>query len=165
MKKPKLAVTSIDKPIAELAGKTDHKTLATWALDCAERVLPYFENKYPEDDRPRRAIEAGQAWVRTGVFKMAEIRRDALGSHAAAREVKEDDAARSAARAAGQALATAHVPTHALAATIYAATAVRNATNPDDADAATVKEREWQYQHLLQLQENLWPLNHKLSRT
>jgi hypothetical protein len=153
MNKPKLAVTSMDKPIAELAGKTDHKTLATWALDCAERVLPYFENKYPEDDRPRRAIEAGRAWVRTGVFKMADIRKDALGSHAAAREVKEDNAARSAARAAGQALATAHVPTHALAAAIYAATSVRDA-NPGD-DAATVKEREWQYKHLRQLKENL----------
>jgi len=154
MKKRKMAVTSMDKPIADLAGRTDHKTLATWALDCAERVLPFFENKYSEDDRPRQAIEAGRTWVRTGVFKMADIRRDALGSHAAAREVKEDNAACSAARAAGQALATAHVPAHALAAAIYAATAVRDVTNPDDADAATVKEREWQYQHLLQLQEN-----------
>jgi len=150
MKKRKMAVTGMDKPIAELAERTDKKTLAIWALDCAERVLPYFEDKCLEDGRPRRAIEAGRSWIRTGVFKMADIRKDSLGSHAAAREVK-DDAARSAARSAGQALATAHVAAHALAAAIYAATAVRDATNADS-DAATVKEREWQYQHLIRLQ-------------
>ena len=45
------------------------------------------------------------------MFKMADIRESSLAAHAAAREVKEnDDAARSAARAAGQAVATAHVP-------------------------------------------------------
>jgi hypothetical protein len=151
MKRPKLAVTNMDRPIAELARKTNHKILAIWAADCAERVLPYFEEKYPEDNRPRKAIEALREWVRTGVFRMADVRKTALAPHAAARDVKEDNAARSAARAAGQALATAHVPAHALAAAIYAATAVRDATNSPDADIATTKERDWQYQHLLRL--------------
>ncbi|MDD1706096.1 MAG: hypothetical protein LUQ12_03545 [Methanoregulaceae archaeon] len=85
---------------------------------------------------------------------MADIRRTALASHAAAREVPEYHAARSAARAAGQALATAHVPAHALAAAVYAATAVRDAASSADADIATTREREWQYQHLLRLREN-----------
>jgi len=137
--------------IAELAERTDHKTLATWALDCAERVLPYFERRYPEDDRPRVAIETGRSWVKTGVFRMAVIRKAALDSHSAAREVKGDAAARSAARAAGQAVATAHVPKHALAAAVYAATAIRDATHLTNADAAMTKEREWQYQHLAEL--------------
>src|SRR5659263_434671 len=75
MKKPKLAVTDKDNIIAELAGKTGHKTLGVWACDCAERALPYFENKYPQDNRPRLAIEAGRAWVKTGVFRMADIRK------------------------------------------------------------------------------------------
>jgi hypothetical protein len=153
--KMKKSILAIKNPregkIAELAKKTDNKTLATWALDCAERVLPYFESKYPEDDRPRAAVETGRAWVKTGVFKMAVIRKAALDSHSAARDVKDDDVARSAARAAGQAVATAHVPTHALAAAVYAATAIRDATRPANADAATTKEREWQYQHLIKL--------------
>ena len=34
--------------------------MAAWAADCAERVLPLFEAAYPEDDRPRRAIETGR---------------------------------------------------------------------------------------------------------
>jgi len=150
-----LAVTDMDKPIAELARKTDHKTLAIWAADCAERVLPCFEEKYPEDTRPRKAIEACRDWARTGVFRMADVRNTSLAAHAAAREVKEDNAARSAARAAGQAIATAHVPAHAMAAAIYSATAVRDAASSPDTDRAAKRERDWQYQHLLRLREKL----------
>jgi hypothetical protein len=149
----KIVKTSMDEAIEELAGSTDHHTLATWAADCAERVLPYFEEKSPEDTRPRDAIEALRTWVTTGVFRMADIRKGSLAAHAAARSLEEDDAARSAARAAGQALATAHVPRHALAAALYAATAVRDATPAPDADAATLRERDWQYQHLRELGE------------
>ena len=151
MKKSRLAVRNLHEgKIAELAEKTDHKTLATWALDCAERALPFFESKYPGDGRPRVAIETGRTWAKTGVFTMAVIRKAALDSHAAAREAR-DDVARSAARAAGQAVATAHVPAHALAAAAYAATAFRDATCPASADAATKREREWQHQHLVRL--------------
>ncbi len=152
MEKPKLVKTGLDKQIAELVGKTDRKTLAVWACDCAERVLPYFEKKYPEDNRPRRAIEAGRAWASTGVFKMADVRKAALAAHTAAREVEEDNAARSAARAAGQALGTAHVPNHSVAAAIYAATAVRDGVEATNADTAVLQERDWQYHHLLELQ-------------
>jgi len=143
----------MDKSIEELVCRTDHRKLAIWAADCAERVLPYFEERNPEDDRPRKAIEATRAWAKTGVFKMADVRKTALAAHAAAREVEEDDAARSAARAAGQAMATAHVPRHAIAAAIYATTAVRDAANSSEADAAALKERNWQYRHLLGLAE------------
>jgi hypothetical protein len=34
-----------------------------------------FENAYPKDDRPRKAIEACRLWVDTGVFKMADSGR------------------------------------------------------------------------------------------
>jgi immunity protein 5 of polymorphic toxin system len=155
MNKSKMAVTSMDASIAELANKTDHKILAIWAADCAERVLPYFEANYPADSRPRKAVEACREWAHTGVFKMADVRKTSLAAHTAAREVGDDHAARAAARAAGQAMATAHVPAHAIAAAIYAATAVRDAPHSADADAATYEERVWQYQHLLALGENV----------
>jgi hypothetical protein len=151
MKKSKMAVTDLDKVIAELVKKTDHKTLGIWAADCAERVLPYFEKKNPEDDRPRKAIETLRKWVITSEFHMAEVRGASLAAHTAARDVVEADSARSAARAAGQAMATAHVPTHSIAAAIYAATAVRDATG---SMGEALKEREWQYQHLIQLQNS-----------
>ncbi len=118
----------------------DHKALAIWAADCAEHVLPYFEKEYPKDDRPQKAIEACRTWARTGVFKMADVRNAALAAHAAAREVEEDNAARFAARAAGQALGTAHVPGHAIHAAEYAV---------KSAEAAGItNEREWQYRKL-----------------
>jgi hypothetical protein len=158
VKEPKLVKTAVDPTIAELARRTDHKTLAIWSADCAERVLPYFEKKYPEDDRPRKAVEAARRWARTGVFKMADIRRDSLAAHAAAREVEEDDKASSAARAAGQAAATAHVPAHAIAAAIYAATAVHHTASASEADSIVLKERNWQYRHLLELRQTYYPV-------
>ena len=88
---------------------------------------------------------------------MAVIRKASLASHAAARDVGEDNAARSAAHAAGQAVATAHVPTHSIGAAIYALQAIHRATAFSDADAAVARERDWQYQHLLELRENTPP--------
>lgn len=146
-----LAATDLDRPIAALVRTTDKKTLVAWAADCAERVLPYFEEMCPDDTRPRKAIGGCREYVRTGVFRMADVRRTSLAAHAAARDVNDDPAARSAARAAGQALATTHVPAHAIAAALYAATAVRDAAGPADAERATTREREWQYHHLLEL--------------
>jgi hypothetical protein len=51
----------------------DHRSLVLWANDCAEHVLPYFEEKYPNDNRPRNAVEAGRAWAR-GEIAMSEAR-------------------------------------------------------------------------------------------
>lgn len=151
MKKSKFSLAHHKAYFLDVVEKTDHKTLAVWAIDCAERVLPYFENQYPQDNRPRQAIETLQTWINTGVFKMAVIRKASLDSHAAARDVGEDNPARSAARAAGQAVATAHVPIHAIGAAIYALQAIHRAT---DTDTAVTKERDWQYQRLLELAEN-----------
>ncbi len=150
-KKSKFSLAQRKGEFVEIVEKTDHKTLAVWAIDCAERVLPYFEGNYPDDRRPRSAIEILQTWIDTGMFRMAVIRKASLDSHAAARDVGEDNAARSAARAAGQAVATAHVPIHSIGAAIYAQQAIHRAASPADADAAVAKERDWQIQHLLEL--------------
>jgi hypothetical protein len=127
--------------------KQDQRSLATCAADCAERVFPYFEKAYPKDDRPCKAIEACRSWVRTGVFKMAIIRGASLGAHAAAREAKEDNTACLAARAAGQAVATAHVPQHAFGAAYYALKALAKA-DPVNAEVKVAKERNWQSRRL-----------------
>lgn len=152
-KRPRLVRIDLDKQITELVAKTDHRTLAIWACDCAERVLPYFEKNYPEDGRPRMAIEAGRAWARTGIFKMAVIRKASLDSHAAARDARDagQNPACFAARAAGHAVATAHVEAHAFGGADYAikATVAADASNTE---VNTARERNWQYQHLLELQ-------------
>ena len=150
MKKPRFSLTQLykDEAMVELAAKTDQKTLAIWAIDCAERVMPCFEEGYPQDHRPRLAIETLKQWIETGVFRMAVIRKASLDAHAAARDVGEDTPARSAAHAAGQAVATAHVPRHALGPAIYAQQARYRATHTMEAVA---DERDWQYQRLLAL--------------
>ena len=125
--------------------KHDQKLMATWAADCAERVLPFFEDKYPEDDRPRKAIEACRTWVETGVFKMAAIRGASLAAHAGAREAKDNKKACFAARAAGQAVATAHVPQHAFGGAYYALKAV-GAAHPSCAEKSVTEERSRQLQ-------------------
>lgn len=135
----------------ELMGRSDHRALAAWAIECAERVLPYFEASYPADDRPRQALDTLRAWIATGAFKMAVIRGASLGAHAAARDVGEDNPARSVARATGQAVATAHVPSHALGAALYAQQAIHRATDPAGAAAAVAAERDWQYQRLVEI--------------
>jgi len=152
MEKSEFSLTRYkDEKIVDLVRKTDHKILAIWAIDCVERVMPFFEEKFPKDPRPRSAIVALQTWIHMGVFQMAVIRKASLDSHAAAREAGEDTAARSAARAAGQAVATAHVPTHSIGTAIYALQAIHRATNSPDVDAAVARERDWQYQHLIKL--------------
>jgi hypothetical protein len=151
MEKSTFSITHKDEEMLELVSKSDHKTVALWAIDCAERVMPYFEEKYPQDHRPRQALETLKTWIDTGIFKMAVIRKASLDSHAAAREVGEDCPARSAARAAGQAVATAHVPRHAYGPAMYAQQAISRATNSMD---AVESERNWQYQQLLQLRDH-----------
>ncbi len=127
--------------------KPDQKLMATWAADCAERVLPLFEQAHPEDDRPRQAIEACRTWIRTGVFKMANIRGASLAAHAAARTAIKNSAPCFAARAAGQAVATAHVPQHAFGSAYYALKAIA-VTDPAHAEVEVAKEHEWQAHHL-----------------
>lgn len=129
--------------------REDQRWMADWAADCAGRVLPLFEQAFPEDDRPRQAIAACHAWVQTGVFRMADIRGAALAAHAAAREAREkgNDAACFAARAAGQAVATAHVAQHACGSAYYALKAIA-AHDPEHAGVNLSKERLWQSRHL-----------------
>jgi hypothetical protein len=109
-------------------GAAYHKKFALVAAKEAEGVLPLFEKERPKDKRPRKAIEAIRAWAKgKRELGMKEVRKLSLDSHAAARACKTD-AARFAARAAGHAVATWHVPTHAMAVPIYACKAKMAAT-------------------------------------
>lgn len=104
--------------------KRDHRPLVFWATDCAEHVRPYFVEKYPKDDRPRNAVEAGLAWAR-GEITVGEARTAAIAAHAAARDT-DQTAARAAARATGYVAGPAHMAAHAPHA---AACAVKAATD------------------------------------
>jgi hypothetical protein len=119
----------------------DHHLLAIWAADCAEHVVPHFEQVRPDDDRPRRAIELGRAWAR-GEVTWWEARTAAGHANAAARDLH--GAARHAAYAAGQAAAVGHVAAHELGAAAYAIKATRAAAAADEREQAGRLECQWQ---------------------
>ena len=122
--------------------KEDQKLMATWALDCAERVLYLFEKESANDKRPRTAINVGRKWVKTDEFRMNTIRKASLDAHSSARDVN-DTAARYAAHAAGQAVATAHVTQHAYGGAYYALKAIAEA-NPNNQEYAVINELEFE---------------------
>lgn len=153
MKKNQFSLHYKDDSLKDLVSSTDRRILAAWAIDCVKRVMPFFDEKYPEDHRLQRSLENFQQWIITGVFRMPEIRKAALAAHAVAREIGKDEPAGSVARAVGQAVATAHVKTHAVGAVNYILQAVYRSSSPEEAEFLTAKEREWQYNHLLELQK------------
>lgn len=151
MAKYKLSLAQLDPEVLALLETTPAAVMAVWARECVCRVMPFFEAAFPEDHRPRQALDALQIWIDTGDFSMRVIRTAALDAHTAAREVGEDSPARSAARAAAQAVATAHVTRHAIAAANYALQAVYRSENDQDAEAAVAQERAWQLTRLREL--------------
>ena len=124
---------------------SDHHLLAIWAADCAQHVLPFFEEIQPNDNRPRRAIELARAWAR-GEVTMSQARTAAGRANAAARELS--GAARYAAYAAGQAAAVAHVAAHELGAAAYAIKAARAAAPKGGEENAGRLECRWQREQL-----------------
>ena len=151
MAKPRFSLATPDVELETLVEQASHRALAIWARDCALRVLPLFEAQFPNDSRPRQALDTLQDWIDTGQFSMSVLRNASLNAHAAARQVGEDTAAKSAARAAGQAVATAHVRTHAPGAAKYAQQALFRAALPEDAQHSVTQERDWQFNRLKQL--------------
>jgi hypothetical protein len=164
----KLACESIR--LVRRVGELTPGIAATFAADCAERVLGLFEAKFPDDDRPRKAIEAARACIADPTPE----NRAAAGAAGAARYAGDaaryaGDAARyagDAAWAAAWAVAVAvaagdagdaaraavYAARYAWDAAWDAAWAVAVAAG-DAGDAAWAAEREWQGAHLIELLE------------
>ena len=123
-----------------------HQRIALWAALCAEHTLPIFEEQNPSDERPRLAIEALRQWVR-GDLEMVKCREAAFKAHAAARDANSE-AGVAAARAAGQAVAVAHMYNHSSHAADYAAKAAGLNAGTAQFDEAKKTERVWQWEQL-----------------
>lgn len=124
--------------------EAERRTVAAWAADCAERVLPLFEAEAPGDDRPRDAVARTRAFARGELSAAGEIRRRFVAGRAAA--IATTPAGRAAARAAAQAAGVAHMGAHALGAAAYAAVAAGLA-QPGHPEA-TADEIAWQLARL-----------------
>ena len=61
----------------------DEKNARLFAADCAEHVLHLFEAKYPQDDRPRKAIEVARQFARGEIGDAARAAARAAAGSAA----------------------------------------------------------------------------------
>ena len=86
----------VEDAIWSLRCGMDEKFARLFACDCAEHVLYLFEAKYPNDDRPRKAIEVARRFADGGATT-----EELAAARAAAWEAAWD-AARAAARGAEQ---------------------------------------------------------------
>lgn len=141
------------QPLRSLIELQKHKTLALWAVDCAEPVLALFEARVIGDSRPREAIEAARSWMR-GEIKMPAAKRAIHAAHNAATQAERNPAACAAARAIGHAAATVHVETHALGLPFYGLTALVYA-DPAHAEQTVVEECARYYDRLLYWEANI----------
>jgi len=132
-----------------------------FAADCAEHVLHLFEKRFPNDNRPRRAMEA----ARSGEAA-AEAREAAEAAAAAARAGEAAAAAEAAAARAAAAAARAVARVAAMWAREAAATRAREAAATREAREARVaaaeaaaaargNERKWQFTHLCSILNRL----------
>lgn len=89
---------------------SDLRAVAAYAASCAQLTLPIFEQAYPEDPRPRTAVDAGQAFAE-GAPRTKSLRDAAWAAMRAANEAGNASqlAAREAARAAVAAASAAYL--------------------------------------------------------
>lgn len=108
--------------LATLLQGQSHRVQTLWALSLAEDVVVCLEEKYPEENRPRQALEAARQWAQ-GKIKMRIAQRKILDCHAVAKELTspEDIAL---CHAAGQGCSVVHTPGHALGLPMYELTAL-----------------------------------------
>ena len=99
-----------------------HRTLVMWALDCAHDTLAVFEEIYPDELRPRKALELSAEWAK-GNVRMPQAKRAILDAHAAAKD-RDDRVFSALCHAIGQAGSTVHVKTHAIGLPAYELTAL-----------------------------------------
>jgi membrane protein involved in colicin uptake len=146
-----------EKDIGELLKffNLEQKHIVTLAADYAERVLSIFEEKYPNNSKPREAIASVRKWVRhpTKANKnaaAADARAAAATAAAAAADAADDADAAWAARAAAWAARDAAATADAYAAdAAWAARAAAWAAAWAVAAADKEAEKRWQIIHTL----------------
>ena len=65
------------QPLAAQLAQQPHTVLVLWALAWAEETVDTLEARYPQERRPREALEAARAWA-AGTLKMRPAQRAIL---------------------------------------------------------------------------------------
>jgi hypothetical protein len=103
--------------------KEQHRQLISWACVYAENVLLLFGEKI--DERLKYALLVAKEWEK-GKVSVGDARNASLKAISVANE-SSNPTAIAVARSVGHAVATDHMPDHALGAALYALKAVKNA--------------------------------------
>lgn len=143
--------------LKRLMEQQKHRTLVMWALDCAKVSLAQFEEKYPYELRPRRALELCEAWSR-GKIKMPAAKRAILDAHAVAKEI-DDRVYGALCHGIGHAGATVHVETHALGLPIYELTSLVLKLGIDDYQKQVHEKIIYYCERLIYWRENIEKLD------
>lgn len=127
------------QPLLRLIEEQKHRTLVLWALEYADELAARFEEKYPDEARPRQAVDACRAWAQ-GAVKMPVAKAAIHAALSAAAGIADDVVYCAIARAIGQAVSTVHVETHAIGGPMYALTALAYERGPENARQAVLAE-------------------------
>ena len=119
------------------------RTARLFAADCAEHVLPLYEQQYPGDDRPRRCIAATRGYAN------GSVTRATWDAAWAAAEAAARAAAQAVAWAAARAVAWAAEDAAWAAAEAAARAAAQTAAWAAALAGAGAAERAWQTERLL----------------
>jgi len=102
-----------------------------WAIACASRVLHIFEKIYPDDLRPRQAIESATRWLNSPTETNRMAAKAAAKASTRASTRASTDAARN------------RLPTNAAALAAYASEATANAAYTANAEAWVAGVAYW----------------------
>ena len=134
--------TSSIRQVVLCSGILDDKTLHKLSCEFALHTLHIFENEYPDDKRPRQAIEAKLDWIDN------KITDQELEAHAAYTAYTAANAAANAAYTAADAAATA-ADAAATAATAARAAHVAVSTSTSASAYAASAEVNWQIDRII----------------
>ena len=119
-----------------------HKAMVLWALDLAGESVAKLAEKYPDETRPREALDAAWAWAE-GTIKMPLAQRKILDCHALAKELDSIEDI-SLCHAVGQACAVVHTAGHAMGFPMYELSAIIYRLGIDSCQGA-VERRKQEY--------------------
>ncbi|MCL2386826.1 MAG: hypothetical protein FWC89_04650 [Defluviitaleaceae bacterium] len=152
MPKPRKMLNDFNAPyIKSLMGLIETQSAETISKWCAayakENLLPLYEEAFPEDPRPRIALDASQTYTAETTTKEKATKAAAIKSlksavkecNNAAREAESNPAAQAAARACGGAAGCIYTPTLSIGLAFYGALALAYHTHGTTAPWETLE--------------------------
>ena len=129
--------------LRQLIVHANRRALILWVLELAEETTRELAEKYPEDFRPKEAVEAAASWAK-GQIKMPIAKQAILNCHTMAKDL-ENPADIARCHAVGQACSVVHTVGHALGYPMYDLTAIVLELGLDDCrDAVEHRVRDYE---------------------